>query len=237
MACWLAALVVLPTGCQLAANSVHGVCAEITRKIDDTKECKRNKLLAAAVWEDIQRTGHYSVDYGLGFKDGFVDFLDAGGNGSPPPVPPRRYLTFRFQTPEGYQAINDWFAGFRHGAAVAAESGYRQYIIAPSQLSPPVPNGPDAHSGDIIPSTHTPDLRPGFPPTPQPLVPQPLVPQPLVPSPVPGTPDKKPAPSTRAPLPLDDGPVYEVLPPLRERDTEAALPDADNPVLGPRIGL
>jgi hypothetical protein len=76
----------------------------------------------------------YSPDYGLGFRDGFTDYLDAGP-GNVPALPPRHYWKSRFQTPEGHQAILDWYDGFSHGAQVAAETGYRQFITLPSFLS------------------------------------------------------------------------------------------------------
>lgn len=169
----LGAMCALACGCNLVGNSVHGICSEITRKIDEKRECQRNWELACTVWDDVQaKSGGYSPDYGQGFKEGFVDYLDAGGAGNPPPIPPRRYLAYRYQNPEGYQAINDWFTGFRHGATVAAEIGYRKYIVAPSRLTYPIPMGPDAHSHDVIPVTPVSESRPTFPPSPQLIVPK-----------------------------------------------------------------
>jgi hypothetical protein len=93
----------------------------------------------------------YSRDYARGFLKGFEDYVYAGGNGLPPPVPPPRYWGIYYQTPEGHQAIEDWFAGFRHGTEAARDSGYREQvlvplsrpIIEPEDFPAPRPDGPD----------------------------------------------------------------------------------------------
>jgi hypothetical protein len=78
----------------------------------------------------------FSEDYRKGFKAGFADYVLFGGTGDPPVVPPRHYWQNHYQTPEGYQAIQDWYAGFRHGSLVAMEGGYRQYVPVPTSLTP-----------------------------------------------------------------------------------------------------
>jgi hypothetical protein len=64
-------------------------------------------------------------DYSLGFRDGFVDFVYAGGAGEPPPLPPRKFWNIGWRTPAGANAAEQWFAGYRHGAQVARDGGYR----------------------------------------------------------------------------------------------------------------
>ena len=73
----------------------------------------------------------FSVDYQLGFIDGFVDFLEAGGTGNPSPLPPRRYWKAKYQNPVGYQCTQDWFLGFQHGARAAQSSNYRLFVTVP----------------------------------------------------------------------------------------------------------
>src|SRR5207253_39443 len=58
----------------------------------------------------------------------------------PPPLPPACYRAVRYQTPEGYRAIEDWFGGFRHGVAAAREGGYRDYVTGPSSFRAPLPD-------------------------------------------------------------------------------------------------
>src|SRR5207237_1248141 len=75
----------------------------------------------------------------VGFKEGFAEFLYQGGDGEPPPLPPQKYRSIRYQTPEGYQAVEAWFAGYRHGAAEARKSGQRELVTGPSALRVPSP--------------------------------------------------------------------------------------------------
>jgi len=102
-------------------------------------EMHRNYKLAEESWETITNAapGHvYSSDYADGFKEGFADYLYAGGTGEPPPLPPRHYWRSKYETPQGHQAIEDWFDGYRHGVAMAQQSGYRQWVTIPSSVPP-----------------------------------------------------------------------------------------------------
>src|ERR1019366_8895716 len=74
----------------------------------------------------------FPKDYAKGFKDGFVDYLQFGGSGQPPYVPPKQYWGPRYRTPAGYQSMEDWYARFRHGAATAHQSAYPQFVRLPS---------------------------------------------------------------------------------------------------------
>lgn len=73
----------------------------------------------------------YSVDEQCGFEDGFVDYLEAGGTGHAPPLPPRRYWKAKYQTPGGRRAVEDWFRGYEQGAIAAQASGYRSFVTVP----------------------------------------------------------------------------------------------------------
>lgn len=120
------------------------------RTADDILERKRNYELAEETWQSLAHADpgqHHSADYVQGFKDGFADYLQAGGSGEPPPLPPRHYWKMTYETPQGHQAIEDWFAGFRLGAAVARESGYREWVTIPSAL--PLRRGADLHPSSI----------------------------------------------------------------------------------------
>jgi hypothetical protein len=74
-------------------------------------------------------------DYAFGFHDGFVDFVYAGGLGEPPPVPPRRFWNAGFRTDEGQRRANQWFEGYRHGARVARDGGYRERATLHSSIA------------------------------------------------------------------------------------------------------
>lgn len=64
-------------------------------------------------------------DYAWGFREGFAEFVYAGGNGEPPAMPPRVYWQADMRNREGAAAVNSWFEGYRQGARVAREGGYR----------------------------------------------------------------------------------------------------------------
>jgi hypothetical protein len=113
--------------------------------VDGTHEfmrVQRNQELAWAAWREVSKEepDHaYSIDYRQGFYDGYTDYLTFGGSGDAPPAPPHYYRTPHYETPEGRQAVRDWFAGFRHGAANACASGQRQPIVLPLGR-PPLPS-------------------------------------------------------------------------------------------------
>jgi hypothetical protein len=71
-------------------------------------------------------------DYALGFRDGFVDYVYAGGEGEPPPVPPRKFWNIGWRKDQNDAAAYEWFAGYRHGAQAAREGGYRERGVVPS---------------------------------------------------------------------------------------------------------
>jgi hypothetical protein len=65
-------------------------------------------------------------DYYLGFRDGFVDYVWAGGSGEPPPVPPRHLWNVMLRSPDGKRRADLWFDGYRHGARAARFGGFRE---------------------------------------------------------------------------------------------------------------
>jgi hypothetical protein len=138
----------LATGCHLVYHERSGVLSDARRTAitepnlfnlhkNDYVSRVRNCLLARKVWADTLRATDgqcFSADFGRGFRDGFTDYLYAGGTGEPPPLPPRRYWKVGYQTSEGRQAIQDYFDGFRYGSAACRDGGYRQYTTVPSSL-------------------------------------------------------------------------------------------------------
>jgi hypothetical protein len=141
-----------------------------TSHFDDRIEVLRNRQLARLAWERVESApdahGPYSRDYERGFVKGFEDYVYAGGTGEPPPVPPFPYWGIYHQTPSGHRAIEDWYAGFRHGARAARESGYREQVEVP--LSRPIlpeqedyqTTGRDADSKPAGPTLHPPRTLP-----------------------------------------------------------------------------
>jgi hypothetical protein len=179
---WLGtlALCTLTTGCQLASNAIHNVCYETRLNTAEVQERCDYEKLAKASWETVRTTeacAEWSKDHEDGFIDGFVDYLQFGGPGQPPYVPPKRYWGPKYHTPDGYLAIEEWFAGFRHGVTAAEQSGYRQWAKVPSAHmteAPPLPPAGPVDLGPAMPapaashgpaaSQHPPSPRLGPPP-------------------------------------------------------------------------
>lgn len=140
-------------------------------------EIHRNRKLAKAAWTEYQASPagcSCSSDYGCGFQEGYTDFLTYGGTGCPPYVPPRRYWRLNYQTPQGYAAAQDWFAGFRAGSVAAQSSGYRNFLTVPSAGSPyrfvPTAPSPTVTDGPMMapPPATAPDVPAGSEPVPTP---------------------------------------------------------------------
>jgi hypothetical protein len=136
LALWMLAAAALgSSGCTLIARGAWNVCDEFANSLDECRETGEYRSWAKASWERIKRCppgAVYSEDYACGFKDGFVAYVWHGGSGEPPPLPPPCYRKARYRTP----------AGYRHGAAVAREQGYRRLVTGPSSLPPPPAPGP-----------------------------------------------------------------------------------------------
>jgi len=107
---------------------------------DDCLERARYRHVAEKYWQEACKhtPQAYTVDYHRGFVEGFADYVYAGP-GAPPAVPPWPYRRAVYETPEGVRAVEDWFAGFRHGTQAAQASGLRNLVVVPTQLPPPPP--------------------------------------------------------------------------------------------------
>jgi hypothetical protein len=87
----------------------------------------------------------FSAYFKDGFIDGFSDYLNYGGQGEPPAMPPSKYRKNKYLTPEGYAALEDYFSGFRLGARIAMDSGIRETLVVPilvPVVAPPVRQTP-----------------------------------------------------------------------------------------------
>jgi hypothetical protein len=142
---WIVGICTLGPGCGPTYNTTRTLIVEpflYCDSADKVVEWTRDEKLAKDAWEKVgASTGQaYSKDYERGFKFGFADYLYAGGSGLPPPMPPRRYWKPKYESAAGYQAVDEWYAGYRHGAAVAMESGFREYVPVHTWV-PPMPEG------------------------------------------------------------------------------------------------
>jgi hypothetical protein len=138
-------LCALGAGCALVGNATRNAIGATSRAIESLREQQRDRELAAAAWARYAANSdhQYTSDFAGGFTDGFADYLYWGGTGDPPPVPPQRYWALRYKSAEGAEAIRQWYAGWRAGAAEACSSGLRQFVMLPSP--PPAPPRDTAH--------------------------------------------------------------------------------------------
>jgi len=74
-----------------------------------------------------------SDDFGRGFRNGFYRYVKTGCEAAPP-LPPSHYMSASFVSPEGKQAIADWFNGYHIGVILAQQSGSRDFV----QLDSPI---------------------------------------------------------------------------------------------------
>jgi hypothetical protein len=174
----------------------------------------RNSRLADAAWERAREMAPqpYTRHYERGFKYGFTDYL-RGGEGRVPLVPPRRYWAFYYQSPEGNEAMQDWFAGWRHGNAMAKESGYWNLMVIPTIYSADseTPQATDPKTGEPLKPEGLPPARPDVKPPgverPTETKPEAMPPKPELPEPKPLKPEELPPrptdPPKKEPPPAD----------------------------------
>jgi hypothetical protein len=145
--------------------AIHNLVLTPIQSADECRMAWRNRRRAEEAWALICGGGRreYSSDYAAGFKAGYADYLDNGGNGDPPAVPPFCYRTVKYQSPEGVEAINEWYAGWKHGAMMAQASGQREVEVIPLS-APPI----NAVGRDYGPPIELPRVPP---PVPEPLPP------------------------------------------------------------------
>lgn len=122
---------------QQARRTLLNEPGQYSWKWDRGRSLKTYRQWADEAWAEA-RSGCPEVagddDYALGFRDGFVDFVYAGGDGEPPPMPPRKFWNVSMRNPAGAAGAAQWFAGYRHGAQVARDGGYRENGIVPSSF-------------------------------------------------------------------------------------------------------
>jgi hypothetical protein len=127
------------SGCTVCQNLRRTMCREphaYSWKRDRAQSLKLYREWAGEAWaSECAALGEMATpEYRAGFMDGFVDYVYAGGNGEPPPLPPREFWNADMRSPQGRQMANDWFAGYRHGAQTARLGGYRETVTMSASL-------------------------------------------------------------------------------------------------------
>lgn len=172
------AIVAVMVVCTASAGCNSGFLDAIARNftelplqsLDETHMKVRNHHLAVEAWKLLQKgaPGEFPEDFGDGFIAGYADYLDNGGNGDPPAVPPFRYRKVRYQTVEGVEAINQWYEGWRHGSLMAKATGLRELEVIPLSAPPINAVEPDYKQMNAPSPTAQPNAAPNTEPLPLP---------------------------------------------------------------------
>lgn len=205
-------------GCNIAYYAARNVVNEPVQACDNVSRTGHLRKQARVAWREVREQfprKAFTAEFRDGFLDGFVDYLDRGGNAQPPVVPPRRYTRNDYLTPEGHLLIKDYFLGFRYGLDVAVASGRRQFLVVPVLL-PEQAAGPVAFN--VQPGADPDGATPLHPPRalPVPAAPPPALPAappPGGPTVPPGGPAMPPAPGAPTP-PRATGSRPEPAPPV-----------------------
>lgn len=150
-------------GCNVAYNAARNIVND--PHVVMTQQAIGHDLRKAArsAWEEARgQYPHCTAEFQDGFEDGYVDYLDRGGNGSLPAVPPAKYTRHqKYFTENGHCLLKEYFLGFKYGQEVAIATGRRQFLTVPV-LFPPVPPTPPAF--DVVPPGPQPMMTPPKPP-------------------------------------------------------------------------
>ncbi|MEO1995571.1 MAG: hypothetical protein ABGZ17_09875 [Planctomycetaceae bacterium] len=87
-------------------------------------DCVTHHLARRAARRQLRHSGEHSRDFKAGFVQSFEDLAD-GAPGVVPAVPPKKYWTAYYRTPEGQQSAHSWFDGYRAGMDAAGCDGSR----------------------------------------------------------------------------------------------------------------
>jgi hypothetical protein len=199
---WTACLAPLAGGCLTAYHPHADHAAQHAVNRSEREISREIQQQARSAWQIVRcefPRKMFSAEFHDGFIAGYSDYLDRGGDGQPPAVPPLRYTqNKKYYTPEGHALMRDFLLGFQYGTEIAVAAGQRQFLTVPVLI-------PDdtAHPIQItepLPSSGSSDapVKP-LPPPPAPLP----APKPTTKLPMPRTLGKQPAPQdvSNEPLP------------------------------------
>ncbi len=133
-----ASLAPVLAGCSAIKHATHNVTNEILAGSSQRGIERDLRRDAREAWR-VVRAQHprraFTDEFHDGFLDGYVDYLDRGGNAQPPATPPIKYVRNRkYFTPEGNCLLRDYYLGFKYGTDCALASGQRQYLTIPILL-------------------------------------------------------------------------------------------------------
>ncbi len=127
-------IVCMNFGCNQIYYGARNTINEPIQLFNNLELTHQTKKYAKHAWKDFAKE-HPEWASSQGFHDGFIDgyagFLDRGGTGEPPAVPPPKYRRNRYLNPAGYEAIEQYFSGYTVGAQMGKASGIRETLVVP----------------------------------------------------------------------------------------------------------
>jgi len=121
----LAGLSLVILGSSGCSSIFSGACRSIQKQdyLNDFMISHRNRVMAAKAWHCQKHTFcNPSSAFQDGFYAGYAE-VASGGNGCIPAVAPAKYWGWMYQSANGTQAVNDWFAGYPMGVKAAEQDG------------------------------------------------------------------------------------------------------------------
>jgi hypothetical protein len=201
-------------GCSIAETATRNIVNEPLLTHSEIAVTRDLRHEAKATWREIRKQyprRAFTAEFHEGFLDGYVDYLDKGGNGSLPAVPPSKYVRHKkYFTENGQCLLKDYFLGFKYGQEIAIATGKRQFLTVPVLL-PQEQSGPPSFTVASQPNRVPPQSEALMPPMPLPGANTPPVPTPAPPpgpAPIP-TVDAMPIPGGSAvPVPVPTPPAF-----------------------------
>lgn len=114
---------ILSTGCTISQGIRESI--EYNDSVNDFVLNWRNSNWSQRAWaeREEQFAGQiHSDDFKEGFRAGYTEIAQ-GGVGCLPTVPPRKYWSWRYQSPDGQARVDAWFAGYPEGVKAAQDEG------------------------------------------------------------------------------------------------------------------
>lgn len=152
--CMAVGILATSAGCSMIGNV--GKSLAHNTALNETMLAFRNHSWSAKSWHSNQQRfceqphfDHFEAGYRAGYQS-----VASGGNGCAPPLPPRKYWGWTYQSPTGKAKADAWFAGFPYGAAAAEQDGLQNW----SELSTRVRTSPTSTAQ--IPTSPKPEHLP-----------------------------------------------------------------------------
>jgi hypothetical protein len=185
---WAGCLAPFVGGCLTAYKPSHHHLAEHSVSKAERAVSRAIQNKARSAWQTVRSEfprKMFSAEFRDGFLDGYSDYLDRGGDSSPPAVPPVRYTqNSKYYTPEGHALMRDYLLGFKYGSDVAVATGQRHYLTVPVLIPEGTGYAIEETASVAVPPTIDVPVKPMPPAQPLPA-PRPLSKLPM-PRPLPG---------------------------------------------------